>query len=51
MVDGPDAHEGVVSFIERRAPKFVTTGITAVDNPSDVREALASEPLNRQATP
>jgi enoyl-CoA hydratase/carnithine racemase len=33
IVDGPDAREGVLSFIERRPAKFVTTGIPRIDNP------------------
>jgi enoyl-CoA hydratase/carnithine racemase len=33
IVEGPDAREGVLSFIERRPPNFVTTGIASADNP------------------
>jgi len=33
LVESPDAREGVASFIERRRPQFVTTGIPAIDNP------------------
>jgi enoyl-CoA hydratase/carnithine racemase len=34
LLNSPDAREGVVSFIERRAPVFGSTGIASVDHPA-----------------